>query len=108
MAKQVEQKTDGDVRDPASTTPMQIIKPGVFDTDMRFYTVLIDADMAWDLLMYNIEPKPGKEGTNRNPSKVRIQEYADKMLAGRWHLSPQPIIFSEVDGAVTVSMQLDG
>lgn len=103
-----ETSTDVALRDPASTTPYEIIKPGVFDTPMSYYTILADANMARDLLMYNIEPVAGKEGTNRKASKVRIEEYRDKMLADRWHLNPQPIIFSEMGPDGELQMQTDG
>lgn len=95
------------VRSAENMDPFQIIEPGLFDTDMEFYTVMADGGMARDLLLFNREPELGVEGTNRKASKVKVQEYCDKMLDGRWHLSPQPIIFSAAADGRPV-MQVDG
>lgn len=85
---------ENDVRDPSMITPEEIIEGGAFITDMRFYTVMVDADMARDLLLFNHEPERGKEGTNRKASKVRIELYKKRMLAGEWSINPQPIVFT--------------
>lgn len=86
------------VRDPSTTTPEDIITRGMFDTAMRFYCVVIDDEMAADLLLYNIAPVAGTDATNRKPSKVKIAEYAHKMITGEWYLNPQPLIFTERNG----------
>lgn len=85
------------VRDPHSTTPYEIIRRGIFDTNMRYFTVMADAEMARDLLGYNIPPSRDKGGTNRSPSKVKIAEYTGKMTGGEWYLNPQPLIFLEAN-----------
>lgn len=72
----------------------QIIEGGIFGDPMVFLTVDIDDEMAIQMLTYNVEPAPGKEGTNRVQSEPRIQHYHEEMLAGRWRLSPQPICFA--------------
>lgn len=77
--------------------PLEIIKPGIFDTDMEFHTVLVDDAMAADMLMHNIEPQPGQQSSNRRASDVRIAAYKAEIEDGFWLLSPQPIIFSEPD-----------
>lgn len=80
-----------------SIDPFDIIKPGIFDSPMRTYTVVVDEDMARLMLAHNREPVAGKRGTNRRASKVRIGIYKDTMDAGHWLLSPQPVVFSALD-----------
>lgn len=87
-----------EIHDPSTTSPQEIIARGTFETPMRFFTVFIDDAMAADLLMYNVEPALGKEGTNRKASQVKIKEYALKMLTDEWYLNPQPLIFTERNG----------
>lgn len=90
-------------------SPLEVIKPGIFETGMRFFTVWVDEDMARDLLLFNREPVPGKGGTNRKASKIRIALYKSRMLGGEWDLSPQPLIFTEPhDGEYGSEEQSDG
>lgn len=85
-------------------SPLKIIKPGIFDTDMEFYTVLVNDAMAADMLMHNIEPQAGQESSNRRASDVRIATYKAEIEEGFWLLSPQPIIFSEPDDNGDIEM----
>jgi hypothetical protein len=87
-----------DIHDPSTTTPRDIIKRGIFETEMDYFTVYIDDEMAADLLMYNVEPEKGKEATNRKSSPTKEQEYALKMVTDQWGLNPQPIIFTVKNG----------
>ena len=86
------------MHDPAITTPEEIIERGIFPTTMKYFAVMVDDEMAADLLMYNVEPKIGKTATNRKASPVKIREYAFKMITDEWHLNPQPLVFTEVNG----------
>lgn len=96
------------VRGPDTMDPEQIIKPGVVeDSPMRFYLVMIDADMARDLKLFNKTPKIGEKATNRRPSKVTRDKYVKEMRNGDWYVNPQPISFSEPDENGQI-MQIDG
>lgn len=83
--------------DPRNGQPFDIVKDAIFTTDMYFVTAMVDDEMAADLLLYNREPEPGHESTNRKSSPVVVSDYAAIMLTGEWYLSPQPIIFSAKD-----------
>lgn len=77
-------------------SPYEMIQDKVFKTDMFFVSALVNGEMARDLVAaFNREPEAGKQATNRKASKIKIQQYADQMLAGEWFLNPQPIVFSE-------------
>lgn len=90
--------SDLEVRDPANMDPEEIIARGVFPTQMKFFTVMIDGPMARDLLLFNVAPRKGEKGTNRKPSPIKIKEYKAKMRGGEWYLNPQPLIFTEANG----------
>lgn len=79
--------------DPKVTHPYEIVKGSVFETPMFFVTARVNADQSRDLLLHNKEPKQKEAGTNRKASVVVVKKYATTMLAGLWHLNPQPIVF---------------
>lgn len=92
---------------PATDKPYDIIAESTFDTDMEFYTVMVNAEQAADLEMYNREPEVGKDATNRKASQVRIEDYAAEMLKDVWYLSAQPVILTEPDANGNIEM-IDG
>lgn len=83
--------------DPKSGHPFDIVKGAVFETPMYYVTVMVNGDMARDLLLYNREPQKDKESTNRKASQVVVNDYAGTMLQDKWYLSPQPLILSFKD-----------
>lgn len=86
--------------------PRELLMDHVIDTDMEMIPVLVNGELARDILAwYNLPPKPGVRGTNRKPSPIRIKRYRGDMLNGEWFHSPQPIILSEpnADGKVEQS-----
>lgn len=72
-----------------------VLQADPVDTPMVFYVVYANAELARDLLQWNQEPEPGKAGTNRKASEIKIGEYAGAMLAGEWRENPHPVVFSE-------------
>lgn len=77
-------------------TPQQILDrhDKYFDSGMRFYTVRANAELARDLLQFNVEPTVGVSASNRKASKRRIGIYNAQVLEGEWSLNPQPIVLS--------------
>lgn len=80
--------------DPATTHPSEIVKGTSFQTSMYFMTARVNAEQCRDLLTHNKEPKQKEVGTNRQASQAVIKKHALTMLAGLWHLNPQPIVFT--------------
>lgn len=72
-----------------------VLRGDLVDTPMRYVTLLVDAELARDLLQWNQEPEVGKAGTNRKASEIKINEYAATMLADEWLVNPHPVVFSE-------------
>lgn len=93
--------------DPKDQHPSELVKRGVFETNMYFVTVYVDGEMARDLLGYNREPKAGESSTNRKASKVLVEDYAALMVKDKWYLSPQPIIFSDKDEADMTPLEIE-
>ncbi len=79
--------------DPQTTHPHEVVKGTQFETQMFFVTARVNAEQARDLLTHNKEPKQKETGTNRKASAVVVKKYSMQMLAGLWHLNPQPIVF---------------
>lgn len=79
--------------DPEKVHPFEIVKGSVFETPMYFVTARVAAEQCRDLLLHNKEPKANEKGTNRKASTPVVKKYAQTMLAGLWHLNPQPIVF---------------
>lgn len=88
--------------------PKTLLMDHIIDTDMEMIPVLVDGELARDILAwFNLPPKPGKKGTNRKPSPIRIKRYTGDMNNGEWFHSPQPIILSEPNAQGKVE-QSDG
>ena len=79
---------------PETETPFDIIADCLVPTDMEFHTIIIGAEEASDLLLYNVEPAVGKDATNRKHSDVRVDDYAAEMLKDVWYMSAEPIILT--------------
>lgn len=90
--------------DPETTHPFEIVRGHVFDTPMYFVTARVNAERARDLLTHNREPKQKEKGTNRKASQVVVKKYSLTMLAGLWHINPQPIVFVTTDKGKTSIM----
>lgn len=78
----------------ATRDPIDIIAPGIQETEMQFFVVRFTKQIADEVMLHNREPEPGRESTNRKASKIRIAEYNAAMDAGEWLVSPQAIVFS--------------
>lgn len=65
------------------------------ESPMAFFNVWVDGELARNLLQWNQEPEPGKAGTNRKASEIKVAEYAITMLADEWRENPHAIVFSE-------------
>lgn len=88
--------------------PKVLLAGHIIDTQMEMIPVLVDAELARDVLAwFNLPPKPGQKGTNRKPSQLRIKRYTGDMNNGEWYHSPQPIVLSEPNAEGKVE-QSDG
>lgn len=93
--------------DPHDHHPFDFVKNAVFPVDMYYVAVMVTGEIARDLLLYNREPEPGKDSTNRKASKSLVTDYSVLMLTGEWYLSPQPIILSARDEEAMTSGQIE-
>lgn len=93
--------------DPVKQRPFEAVKDAVFPVDMYYVAVMVTGDIARDLLLYNKEPEPGNESTNRKASPSVTVDYSVLMLKGEWYLSPQPIIISECDPELLSQGQIE-
>jgi hypothetical protein len=65
--------------------------------------VLVDAAMAAEMLIHNIEPQLGVEGTNRRSQPHLVTQFTEIILNGGWQFNHQGVAFSDtgemIDGA---------
>lgn len=85
------------VRDAALIDPKAVAKARILATEMEFYLIDVNADIARDWKLFNKTPKTGETATNRRPSKASQNNYKREMRSGEWFINPQPIVFSEPD-----------
>lgn len=82
------------------TDPFDIIRNAeLVDSTMQYYVVMVDAELARNLLVYNVEPGRGLVGTNRKASQVRIDTYRSAMGEGEWRINPHAVVISGPNAA---------
>lgn len=72
---------------PEDTSPVEAIEHVGMELDHRFYLVDMTPDLAALILSVNHQ--------NRKIKSNRITMYARDMIAGKWRLSPQPVVLSD-------------
>ena len=82
---------------------VKLLTDAQYDSEMRYYTCMVNAELAEILLSYNSEPETpiagpqGSESTNRNLSPSRVDQYATDMEEGDWVENSQPVTLSGPD-----------